>query len=46
MLFSTLMTIHNLHFMQRFMAGIQDAIRSGRFAAYRTDFLARFYEEG
>ncbi|MDH5751273.1 MAG: tRNA guanosine(34) transglycosylase Tgt [Deltaproteobacteria bacterium] len=38
----TLATIHNLRFYQDLMAGIRLAIRQGRFAAYKKDFLAAY----
>ena len=41
MLGPTLLSIHNIAFYLRFMAGIREAIRQGRFAAYREQFLAR-----
>ena len=34
-------TIHNLHYYMRFMEGIREAIRKGRFAEYRDDFYRR-----
>jgi queuine tRNA-ribosyltransferase len=41
MLGPRLATVHNLHFYQRLMAGLREAIRRGRFAAFRRDFLSR-----
>ncbi len=37
-----LCTIHNLHFFLDLMAGARRSIESGRFDAYRRDFLARY----
>jgi queuine tRNA-ribosyltransferase len=33
-------TLHNLRFYQRLMAGIREAVRAGRFEAFRRDFHA------
>ncbi|MBJ7500829.1 MAG: tRNA guanosine(34) transglycosylase Tgt [Sphingopyxis sp.] len=42
MLGAMLMTQHNLHFYQDLMQGMRDAIGAGRFAAFRSDFDARY----
>jgi queuine tRNA-ribosyltransferase len=42
MLGAMLMTQHNLHFYQDLMQGMRDAIRSGTFAAFQSDFDARY----
>jgi len=42
----TLCTLHNLRFYQRLMAGIRDAIASGRYAAHRAEFLAAYTASG
>ncbi len=36
----TLLTLHNLHFYQRLMARIREAVRAGTFSAFATRFLA------
>lgn len=38
----TLATIHNLYFMQTFMAEIRDAISSGEFDNYKKEFLQEY----
>jgi queuine tRNA-ribosyltransferase len=43
MLGAQLATIHNLHFYQRLMRGIRDAIRERRFDAFRAEFLLRYH---
>ena len=43
-LFSTLMTIHNVRFMQRFMKDLINSIENDRFADYRKDMMLKFYE--
>ena len=42
MLGAMLMTQHNLHFYQDLMQGMRDAIAAGTFAAFRSDFEARY----
>lgn len=42
MLGAMLMTQHNLHFYQDLMQGMRDAISAGRFAAFQSDFDARY----
>jgi len=42
MLGAMLMTQHNLHFYQALMQGMRDAIVAGTFAAFRSDFAARY----
>jgi queuine tRNA-ribosyltransferase len=42
MLGPILLSLHNLHFYQRLMRSIRTQIRSGRFAAWATDALARY----
>ncbi len=42
MLGAMLMTQHNLHFYQDLMQGMRDAIGAGRFAAFQSDFDARY----
>ena len=42
MLGAMLMTQHNLHFYQALMQAMRDAIASGRFAAFQSDFAARY----
>ena len=42
MLGAMLMTQHNLHFYQGLMQAMRDAIASGRFAAFQSDFAARY----
>lgn len=37
-----LTTIHNLHFIQRLMAEIRDAIREGELLAYRDNFMKNY----
>ena len=39
---SMLMTEHNLHFYQRLMQGLRDAIMGQRFAAHAAEFLDRY----
>jgi len=38
---SRLISVHNLHYFQRVMAGAREAIRAGRFDAYHQDLKAR-----
>lgn len=38
MIAGMLLTWHNLHYFQEIMAGMRDAIREGRFAAWQADF--------
>lgn len=45
MLGAMLMTQHNLHFYQALMAGMRAAIRAGRFAAFQSDFAARYAKD-
>ncbi|MBK8283589.1 MAG: tRNA guanosine(34) transglycosylase Tgt [Ahniella sp.] len=40
MLYSTLATIHNLHYYQELMAGIRGALERGEFAAFAESFYA------
>ena len=42
MLGAMLMTQHNLHFYQDLMQGMRDAISAGTFAAFQSDFDARY----
>ena len=42
MLGAMLMTQHNLHFYQDLMHGMRDAISAGTFAAFQSDFDARY----
>ena len=42
MLGAMLMTQHNLHFYQALMQRMRDAIAAGSFAAFRSDFAARY----
>jgi len=42
MLGAMLMTQHNLHFYQALMQRMRDAIAGGSFAAFRSDFAARY----
>ena len=42
MLGAMLMTQHNLHFYQSLMQGMRDAIAAGTFAAFQSDFDARY----
>ena len=42
MLGAMLMTQHNLHFYQALMQGMRDAIAAGTFAAFQSDFDARY----
>ena len=42
MLGAMLMTQHNLHFYQGLMQAMRDAIAAGRFAAFQSDFAARY----
>lgn len=42
MLGAMLMTQHNLHFYQDLMQAMRDAIAAGRFAAFQSDFEARY----
>ncbi len=37
-----LASLHNVRFYQRMMAGVRTAIEEGRFAAWKTEWLARF----
>ena len=41
MLGAQLGTIHNLRYYQRLMAGLRDAIETGRLQAFVDDFYAR-----
>nr|NLI50131.1 tRNA guanosine(34) transglycosylase Tgt [Propionibacterium sp.] len=43
MLAATLATIHNERFTVRLVDAIRDAIEAGTFAAFRAEFLGRFY---
>ena len=43
-LFSTLMTIHNVRFMQRFMRDLRNSIENDTFSDYRKDMMLKFYE--
>lgn len=43
-LFSTLMTIHNVRFMQRFMKNLRNSIENDAFSDYRKDMMLKFYE--
>ena len=43
-LFSTLMTIHNVRFMQRFMKDLRNSIENDIYSDYRKDMMGRFYE--
>ena len=45
MLGAMLMTQHNLHFYQALMAGMRAAIHEGRFAAFQSDFAARYAKD-
>lgn len=45
MLFSTLMTIHNISFMQRFMKEIRENLLNGSFLEFRKIFINSFYEK-
>ena len=42
MLGAMLMTQHNIHFYQDLMQAMRDAIAAGRFAAFQSDFAARY----
>src|SRR5205085_2708413 len=42
MLGPTLLSLHNVVFYLRLMAGIREAIERGRFAAFRTAWLGRW----
>ena len=44
-LFLTLATIHNLHFYQDLMRDIREAIAEGRYAAFQSEWLARYGAE-
>lgn len=44
MLFSTLMTIHNVRFMQRFMGKLRLAIEEDRFSEFRKIMLEKYYD--
>ena len=37
-----LLSLHNLHFFARLMAGMREAIAAGAFRAFRTRFFARY----
>ena len=39
-------TIHNLHFYAKLMEGIREAIKEGRFAQFKEEFLRKFRGEG
>jgi queuine tRNA-ribosyltransferase len=41
-----LVAIHNLSFYHNLLAGAREAIRNGRFASYRNDFLSKWFETG
>lgn len=43
-LFSILMTIHNMRFMQRFMKDLRNSIENDNFSEYRNTMMKRFYE--
>jgi len=43
---AVLTTIHNVRFYQRLMEGARDAIRAGRYDAFRREFLAQYQGEG
>ncbi|MBI4977865.1 MAG: tRNA guanosine(34) transglycosylase Tgt [Spirochaetes bacterium] len=45
MLFHTLMTTHNLRFMQRFMNAIREAIRGNALVAFSKSFTSGFYKD-
>lgn len=45
MLFSTLMTIHNIRFMQRFMNALRQSIIEDNFHNFRIEMLDRFYKK-
>ena len=38
-----LLSLHNVHFLVRTMRNARDAIRAGTFAAWRSDWLARYH---
>ena len=42
---SQLNTIHNLHFYQKLMTGLRDAIEQGRLASFAREFLSSQGEE-
>ena len=42
-LFSTLMTIHNIRFMQRFMKDLRDSIKNDKFIEFRKAMMENFY---
>ena len=42
---SQLNTIHNLHFYQKLMTGLRDAIEQGRLASFANEFLSSQGEE-
>ncbi len=43
-LFPTLMTIHNIRFMQRLMDGIRTSIKNDNFMEYRKTLMKNFYD--
>lgn len=43
MLGPMLASVHNIRFITRLLENIRDAIRNDSFAAFRTEFLARYY---
>ncbi len=43
-LFPTLMTIHNIRFMQRLMEGIRESIKNDNFIEYRKTMMKNFYD--
>ena len=43
-LFSILMTIHNIRFMQRFMKDLRNSIENDNFSEYRNTMMKRFYD--
>lgn len=44
MLFSTLMSVHNVRFMQRFMKNLRESIENGCFFEYRNEIMKSFYK--
>lgn len=43
-LFSTLMTIHNVRFMQRFMRDLRNSIENNVYSDYRKNMMEKFYK--
>ncbi|MEI0795352.1 tRNA guanosine(34) transglycosylase Tgt [Brachyspira pilosicoli] len=43
-LFSILMTIHNIRFMQRFMKDLRNSIENDNFSEYRNTMMRKFYD--